>query len=178
MALDAAGAWRTYTRMTPVESAAMFEALAPLVGRPVTQADVEPVTWAIIQRGRSLSGIEHAMDVAALRVLSREIAADLQPYDVFLTPTLTQKPRPLGYWNMNETDLDRYNAKWTDAVFMFPFNISGQPAMSVPLHWSGDGLPIGVQLVARYGDEGTLLALATVLEQEMPWRDRRPPGYR
>lgn len=175
MAFDAAGAWRTYTRMTPVESAAIFDSLAPLVGRPVIEADVEPTTWAIIQRGRSLSAVQHATDVGALRVLSREINADLLPYDVFLTPTLTQKPRPLGYWDMSEPDLDRYNAKWTDAVFMAPFNISGQPAMSLPLHWSADGLPIGVQLVGRYGDEASLLALAGVLEQELPWRDRRPP---
>jgi amidase len=175
MALDAAAAWRTYTRMTPVESALMFDVLAPVIGREVTEADVEPVTWAIIQRGRATSALQHAADVGALRVLSREIAADLLPYDVFLTPTLTQKPRPLGYWDMSEPDLDRYNAKWTDAVFMFPFNISGLPAMSLPLHWSADGLPMGVQLVGRYGDEATLLALATVLEKEMPWRDRRPP---
>jgi amidase len=76
---------------------------------------------------------------------------------------------------MSETDLERYNARWTDAVFMYPFNVSGQPAMSLPLHWSADGLPIGVQLVARYGDEATLLALASVLEDTMPWRERRPP---
>lgn len=175
MAFDAVSAWRTYTRMTPVETAAGFDALESLVGRPVTEADVEPVTWAILRRGRSQTAVGHATDVGALRLISREIAADLLPYDVFLTPTLTQKPRPLGYWNMNEPDLDRYNAKWTDAVFMFPFNISGLPALSLPLHWSADGLPMGVQLVGRYGDEATILATATVLEQELPWRSRRPP---
>ncbi len=175
MTLDAGAAWRTYTHMTPVESALLFEQLEASVGRPVTEADVEPTTWAIIQRGRSISAVEHARDVNALRVLSREIAADLLPYDVYLTPTLTQKPRPLGYWNMDEPDLDRYNAKWTDAVFMFPFNLSGLPALSLPLHWSVDGLPMGVQLVSRSGDEATLLAVATVLEQEIPWRRRRPP---
>ncbi len=175
MALDAAQAWKTYTRMTPVETAAIFDAMQSLAGRPVAEADVEPVTWAIIQRGRSLSAVQHATDVNALRVLSREVAADLLPYDVYITPTLTQKPRPLGYWNMNEPDLDRYNAKWTDAVFMFPFNFSGLPALSLPLHWSADGLPMGVQLVGRSADEATLLALARVLEQETPWRDRRPP---
>ncbi|MGH7121299.1 MAG: amidase [Acetobacteraceae bacterium] len=175
MALNAALAWRTYTRMTTVESAMIFGAMEPLVGRPVTEADVEPVTWAIIQRGHSQSAVQHATDVNALRVMSREVAADLLPYDAYLTPTLTQKPRPLGYWNMAEPDLDRYNAKWTDAVFTFPFNFSGLPAMSLPLHWSADGLPIGVQFVGRYGDEATLLALARVLEQEIPWRDRRPP---
>jgi amidase len=175
MTLDAVTAWRTYTRMTTVETVASFEALQSVVGRPVTEADVEPVTWAILQRGRSQSAAQHATDVGALRVMSREIAADLLAYDVFLTPTLTQKPRPLGYWDMSEPDLDRYNAKWTDAAFMFPFNISGLPALSLPLHWSADNLPMGVQLVGRYGDEATILALATVLEQEMSWTHRRPP---
>jgi len=76
---------------------------------------------------------------------------------------------------MSEPDIDRYNGQWTDAAFMYPFNISGQPAISLPLHWSSDGLPIGVQLVGRFGDEATLLQLGTVLEQEMPWAGRRPP---
>ena len=139
-----------------------------------TAADVEPVTWAIIERGRAISGGRHIADVEIVRQLGRAIATDLLPYDVFLTPTLTQKPRPLGYYDMSQTDIDRYNALWGDAVFTFPFNMSGQPAVSLPLHWSADGLPMGVQLVGRYGDEATLLAVSTALEQEMPWRDRRP----
>ena len=106
---------------------------------------------------------------------SRAICTDLSDYDVFVTPTLTQLPRPLGYLDMSERDVDRYNAKWTDAAFMFPFNISGQPAVSLPLHWSSDGLPIGVQFVARTGDEVVLLSLGAVLEQEMRWRERAPP---
>jgi amidase len=94
---------------------------------------------------------------------------------VFVTPTLTQPPRSLGYWDMSETDIDRYNAKWTDAAFMSPFNWSGLPAISLPMHMTADGLPVGVQFVGRYGDEATLLALAAVLEQELRWQDRRPP---
>lgn len=175
MSFDAPEAWRTYTRMTAVQTAMGFDAAAPMVGRPVTQADVEPVTWAIIERGRSVSGMQHAADIEALRLWSREIADDLDTYDVFVTPTLTQPPRPLGYWDMNETDIDRYNAKWTDAAFMSPFNLSGLPAMSLPLGWSAAGVPLGVQFVGRYGDEAGLLALGAVLEQERPWRDRRPP---
>ena len=175
MSLDAAAAWKTYTAMTPAGSAAGFEGLAGLVGRPVTQADVEPLTWAVIERGRAQTAVQQLNLMNALRVLSREIATDLMPYDVYLTPTLTQKPRPLGYYDMSETDLDKYNAKWTDAAFMFPFNIAPMPAISLPLHWSADNLPIGVQAVGRYGEEATLLALAAVLEQEMPWRDRLPP---
>jgi amidase len=177
MAFDAATAWKTYTAMIPAENAAGFENLAGLVGRPVTQADVEPLTWALIERGRSHTAIQQVNLMNALRVYSREIANDLLPYDVYLTPTLTQKPRPFGHWDMSEPDLDAYNAKWTDAVFMFPFNIAPNPAISLPLHWSSDGLPIGVQAVGRYGDEAMLLALATVLEQEMPWAGRLPPVH-
>jgi amidase len=166
--------WPTYTRMTSVLTARSFEALTPLVGAPVTEADVEPVTWSIIQRGRSISGVQHCADIDSVRLMSRAICADLADYDVFVTPTLTQPPRPLGYIDMSESDVDHYNAKWTDAAFMFPFNISGQPAISLPLHWSANGVPIGVQLVARTGDEAVLLGLGGVLEQEMPWRDRAP----
>ena len=175
MPLDVGHAWPTYTRMSSAYSAWAFDQAQALVGRPVTQADVEPVTWATIERGRSLTGLQHYADVHAVRVLSREIATDLAPYDAFITPTVTMPPRPLGSLDMSETDIDRYNARWTHGVFMFPFNISGQPAISLPLHWTPDGLPVGVQFVGRHGDEATLLRLATVLETEMPWRDRKPP---
>lgn len=175
MAFDADDAWKTYTHMSCVQTAIVFDWLAGLVGRPVTQADVEPVTWAVIERGRATSGIRHIADVEAMRQIGRNICLDLDAYDIYLTPMLTHLPRPVGYYDMSETDLDRYNAKWTDAVFAFPFNMSGQPAMSLPLGMSASGAPIGVQAVARYGDEATILALAAVLEQEMPWKDRHPP---
>lgn len=174
LSFDADNAWKTYTHMSCVQTAAFFEWLSGLVGRPVTQDDVEPITWAIIERGRATSGVRHISDVEAVRQMGRAIAQDLDAYDIHLTPTLTHLPRPVGYYDMSETDLDRYNAKWTDAVFTFPFNMSGQPAMSLPLGLSKSGVPIGVQAVARYGDEATILALAAVLEQEMPWKDRRP----
>lgn len=175
MPLDADAAWKTYTDMTNVQTAATFGFLETLVGRPVTPADVEPVTWAVIQRGRATGGIKHVNDVEQLRLIGRDIVTDLNAYDIFITPTLTQLPRPLGYYDMSETDLDRYNAKWADAVFNFPFNICGLPAISLPLGASSSGIPIGVQCIGRYGDEATVLALSTQLEQAMPWKDRRPP---
>ena len=177
MALDADQAWKTYTHMSCVQTAAIFEWLSALVGRPATKDDVEPVTWAIIERGRETSGIRHISDVEAVRQLGRSICLDLDAYDVYLTPTLTQLPRPVGYYDMSMTDLDAYNALWTDGVFTFPFNMSGQPAMSIPLGMSKGGVPIGVQAVGRYGDEATLLAMASVLEQEMPWKQRHPPIF-
>src|SRR6185312_434286 len=143
MPLDANAAWRTYTDMTCVQTAALYQWLEPLVGRPVTREDVEPVTWAVIERGRQTSGVKHIGDVEQIRQFSRAIATDLDPFDIFITPTLTRLPRPVGYYDMSETDIDRYNAKWTDSVFAFPFNISGQPAISLPLGMSTDGIPIG-----------------------------------
>ena len=174
MPLDGNAAWKTYTDMTCVQTAGLFDAMAAVVGRPVTPEDVEPVTWAIIERGRATTGIQHAGHVEAVRVLARDVVTDLQPFDIFVTPTLTQLPRPFGYYDMSETDLDRYNAKWADSIFAFPFNFSGQPAISLPLGWSKAGIPIGVQLVGRYGDEATVLAASTQLEEHMPWKDRRP----
>ena len=118
--------------MGSVQTAMFFDSMQPIVGRPVTADDVEPVTWATILRGRSIPATRHLADVDSVRQFGRSIAADLVPYDVFITPTLTQKPRPLGYYDMSETDLDRFNALWFDAAFMFPFNASGQPAISFP----------------------------------------------
>ena len=172
---EVAEIWPAYTRMTCVQTALFFDALAGTVGRPVTANDVEEVTWAVIERGRSETALRYAADVERIRRLGRDISIALDEFDVFVTPTLTHPPRPLGHLRMSEPDLDRYNSMWGDAAFMYPFNISGQPAISLPLHWSAEGLPIGVQFVGRHGDEGLLLAVATVLEAELPWRDRLPP---
>ncbi|MCR8722720.1 amidase [Frigidibacter sp. ROC022] len=174
MALDAGPAWKTYTDMTCVETAGMFDFMETVVGRPVTPEDVEPVTWAIIQRGRETKATAHAFRIEQVRQMARSIVQDLEPFDLVLTPTLTQPPRPVGFYDMGLTDLDAYNALWADSVFQFPFNMSGQPAISLPLGEVA-GLPAGVQLVGRYGDEAGLLAVSAVLETEMPWSGRRPP---
>jgi amidase len=175
LSLPAERFWRTYTDMTCVETAGFFDAMAAVVGRPVTPDDVEPVTWAVIERGRATSGVTHAGRIEAVRQMGRAVVQDLWDYDLWLSPVLTQPPRPAGYYDMSLTDLDAYNALWTDAVFMAPFNASGQPAMSLPLGRTAAGLPVGVQLVARPGEDALLLQVAAVLEQAMPWADRRPP---
>lgn len=174
MAYDVAVGWRTYTDMTCVETAGMFAFMETIVGRPVTPEDVEPVTWAIIERGRATSGVEHAGRVEQVRQIGRGVAQDLDRFDITITPVLTQPPRPVGHYDMNLTDLDAYNALWGDAVFMAPFNMSGQPAISLPLG-EADGMPAGVQLVARHGDEARLLAVSAELERASPWSGRRPP---
>lgn len=116
--------------------------------------------------------------------------------DVFLCPTMAKPPWPLGELDPSPVELRALQAvrrapirkvlellveqlagEILDPIPTTPlFNMSGQPAMSVPLHWSDEGLPIGVQFAARFGDEATLFRLAAQLEQARPWGDRRPPG--
>jgi amidase len=109
--------------------------------------------------------------------LSLSVAHFFLDYDVLLTPTTTIPPTPLGTYDANYSHLDALG--WmrqllSFAAFTAPFNMTGQPAMSLPLH-KHRGFPIGVQLVGRSGDEATLFRLAGQLEQAIPWIDRRPP---
>jgi len=174
MTTDLGLLWRSYTDMSVVEAAGFWDWMETVTGRPVTPEEVEPVTWAIIKRGRATMATAHAGRVEQLRQTGRAIVTELLPFDIYLTPTLTQPPRPAGFYDMSLTDLDAYNALWADAVFMAPFNVSGQPAMSLPLGMAGH-LPVGVQVVGCPGDEATVLQVASLLEQMMPWRDRSPP---
>ncbi len=167
-------AWREYNKMTAVQTVLDFELLAETIGRPAQEADFSAFNWALLERGRSFSATEHAAAINAMRKASRQIQTELQPYDLYLTPTLTQPPRPVGYWDMNEPDFDRYIAKWTDAAFMFAFNVSGLPALSLPATWTDADVPIGVQFVGRYGDEATILRAAAEVEAARPWIHRRP----
>ena len=175
MNVNAAEAWEVYTRMTAVVTVDNFNVLKQFIGHDVRADEVSPVMWSMLNYGKSVSGAQHANDIESVKMTSRAIASDLAPFDVYLTPTLPQQPRPLGYFDMNMDDILEYNKiMMADAIYMFPFNVSGQPAMNVPMHWSQDGVPIGVQLVGRNHDEATLLQVAAQLEVAAPWRDKRP----
>ena len=108
--------------------------------------------------------------------MTRQIAGYFEGIDVLLTPTLGEPPAPLGTFDSPPgeplTGLFRAAAY---VPFTPPFNVTGQPGISLPLHWNEAGLPIGVQFVGRFGDEETLLSLAGQLETAAPWADRRPP---
>ena len=174
MTTDLEAAWRDYTHMNSVQAVLEFEDMATGLGLAVDKSQLIAFNRAWLERGRSLSGRDYAASVAAVRKANQRVQAELVPFDVFLTPTLTQLPRPVGYWDMNEPDFDKYIAKWTDAAFLFPFNLSGLPAVSTPATWTANDIPIGVQLVGRYGDEAAILGLAAQLEEARPWIQRRP----
>jgi amidase len=174
---DLEQAWWDYNDVVSVETANDFERLAKIVGRPVAERDLAPFNWAMLNHGRSLSAMKYSTSAAGMRKANQQIALELDQFDVFLTPTLTQLPRPVGYWTMEDGNRERYLARWSDAAFMFAFNISGLPAISLPSTKMADGVPIGVQFVGRYGDEATILQLARQVEQTRPWARTKPPVW-
>jgi len=145
------------------------------IGRTATEADVEPLTWALVGVGRALDAGQLLKSVQELQRVARSMAAVFEHLDVLLTPTLGEPPVPLGTFDSPpENPLHGLFRAATFVPFTPPYNASGQPAISLPLHWSPDGLPIGVQLAGRFGDEETLLSLSAQLEAARPWADRRP----
>ena len=135
----------------------------------------EKVTWALFEAGARASAAEYARAVLAVHRTGRMVGRFFERHDVLLAPTLPRPPEKLGVFDMNSDDIESYRrAIALFTAFTAPFNASGNPAMSVPLHWTAEGLPVGVQFVARYGDEAALFRLAAQLEQAKPWFHRRP----
>ena len=171
---------------------------AKLAGRKLTVADFEIGTRALAMLGQAFSAGEYAGALSYLQASSRGIARFCEEYDVLLTPTLARPPVTTGSLQPTAGErrqveiLSRLKAGWlmkalgvikplADKTFAFMpytpvFNVTGQPAMSVPLHWTTGGLPVGMHFVGRFGDEATLFRLAGQLERAQPWFEHTPPG--
>ena len=145
-------------------------------GRTPAEADFEPLTWAMRGIGASRTPADYLLAVAHLQGFSRQVARMFAGFDLWLMPVLAEPPLPLGTF---DAPPDQPLLPLMRAGAWVPFtpiaNITGQPAMSVPLTWNDAGLPVGSQFVGRFGDEAMLLRLAAQLEQGRPWADRRPP---
>jgi Asp-tRNA(Asn)/Glu-tRNA(Gln) amidotransferase A subunit family amidase len=175
-AFDLEGLDLNYNRIFAVGATANIQLRARAIGKEPDPAGFERVTWAMVELGRDISAPDYVMMVNRLHGISREIAMFFENYDALLTPTLAEPPIRLRELDMMSDDLATYTQRlWRFTPFTYPFNVTGQPAMSVPLSWNEAGLPIGVHFVGRYGDEATLFRLAAQLEQARPWADRRPP---
>ncbi|NWG46967.1 MAG: amidase [Alphaproteobacteria bacterium] len=145
-------------------------------GRPVTEGEVELITWKLHELGGRLTGMDLLRALDAAQTAGIAWGAFTTTYDVALSPTLGKPPIELGKVALTPSDPDAYAQEL--AGFM-PFtslhNATGAPAMSVPLAWNTDGLPVGLMFAGRIGDEATLFRLAAQLEKARPWADRHPP---
>ena len=149
------------------------------IGREITPEDVEPTTWALAEGGRQLSGVDLLGILAYQQGSTRAAAAWWESgFDLLLSPTLGEPPVPLGEFKPTAEDP---TAPMQRAVptgsFTAAWNVTGQPGISLPLHWNDAGLPIGVQLIAPFGCEDLLLRLAAQLEEAQPWAHRTPPVF-
>ena len=161
--------------------ASHIDTLGKQTGKAVTQDDVEIHTWAMVEIGRARTATRYIEALEWLQADTRRLARWWQPedgtagFDILVTPTIAEPPPRLGeFVSTPENPLGGARRSATLMPFTVPFNVTGQPAISLPLHWNSAGLPIGVQLVAAYGREDILFRLASQLEQAKPWADQWP----
>lgn len=195
-AIDGIALAKSYFTMYFGEIAADIADMRRIIGRRMTPADVEGPTWALKLLGDAFSAGEFVLAIRQWNTFARQMGVFHGKYDLFLTPTVAFPPVKIGELKpkpaeekamrvVNRLNLGRLlrlsgiaDKLAIESLAKTPFtqlaNLTGQPAMSVPLHWTADGLPIGVQFVARFGDEATLFRLAGQLEKARPWFDRRP----
>lgn len=194
--IDAAAFGRSFLTMIASELAADVDYAGRVVGRRLRRADLEPESWALALLGRALTAADYANALRRLEAAGRRVGTFFERFDALLTPTLASPPPRIGELGPTRREslllralgafgsgrlvriaglLERGAA---DAFGFTPwtpvFNATGQPAMSVPLHWNAAGLPVGVHFVGRFGDEATLLRLASQLEEARPWFELLP----
>ncbi len=154
-----------------------LEDISKLVGKTITQEDVELWTWSFAQRGFRLSAAQYLGEIQWLQVWARRVGQWwASGYDLLLTPTIAEPPPPLGTLVASKEDPTKGWNRLLDLMQFTPaYNITGQPAISLPLYWNAAGLPIGAQLVAALGREDALIQVAAQVEQAHPWAERKPP---
>lgn len=181
--LDSDEYLRPFSAMWSSNTGLNLRRLSEQLGRPATADDVEPLTWALGQRAGRFSGTDLAASLAAAVRCRRLLRAwwAVDGWDLLLTPTVADLPPKLGVMATNREDpISPFRYSGGFAAFTSAFNISHQPAISLPMHWSApsdtapEGLPVGVQLVADYGKEDVLIRVAAQLESAAPWAHRRP----
>ena len=145
------------------------------LGRDLTEEDLERATWWLYQRGKTVTGVQYSTAVETIHRIGRQVASLMESWDMILSPVLAEPPARLGKLDMMSDDPGEYfEILGRYGPFTNLANVTGQPSMSVPLFWSDNGLPIGVQFSARYGSEVSLFRLAHQLEQTRSWG---PPSH-
>ncbi len=164
-----------FTALWAAGANALLEGSAYMTGKELRQQDFEPMTWALSQAGASVTGGQYQTSLMILQAMGRGFGQFHQTCDVILMPTLGRPPAKIGEFSTNLTDLEEAFEPLLDYIPFTPlFNGTGQPSISLPLHETSDGLPLGLLFTADMGREDTLLRLAGQLEKACPWAERRP----
>jgi amidase len=168
----------SFLRIWRAGTASAIQGMAFLTGRAPAPEMFEPLTWALYEQGQQISAPAYLMAQTILQGVSRQVARFMLSYDVWITPTLAEPPLPIGSFDAAPGNP---LAGFECAVEFVPFtpicNMTGQPAMSLPLYWTAGGLPVGTHFIGRFGEEATLFRLASQIEAARPWKDRQPPIF-
>jgi amidase/6-aminohexanoate-cyclic-dimer hydrolase len=179
---DVKGMMRAWTRIVACGTALSVRSATAARGRPLEEGEVEALTLGAIDYAATLSGADYLESVGKIHAFGREMAGFFNGFDMLLSATLAEPPARVGRFAHGARDFVHYRTGpgmvFDYSPFCAVFNASGQPAASLPLHWSGDGLPIGIHLAAPFGEDEVLISLAAELEAAAPWHERRPkrPG--
>ncbi len=166
----------------PPEAVPVFETCwavltALSVVPPESEHLLRPLTRWLAERGHAVSGPEFGLAIGVMRRFAAQALEALAPYDAVLTPTLATPPLPVGALRDDADPARDFEAQKAFTPWTSAWNVTGMPAISLPLHWTPDGLPVGVMLAARPAEEELLLSLSAQVEQAAPWHERRPPGW-
>ena len=166
----------------PPEAVPVFETCwsvltALSVVPPEKEHLLRPLTRWLTERGQAVSGPEFGLALGAMRRFAAGALEALAPYDAVLTPTLAVPPLPVGAIRNDDDPAADFEAQKAFTPWTSAWNVTGMPAVSLPLHWTPDGLPVGVMLAARPAEEELLLSLSAQIEGAAPWADRRAPGW-
>lgn len=146
-----------------------LDIIAARIGQPVPPEGVEPATWLFAERGRALTATQYLANLDDMHRYARRLSSWWEHNDILITPTMSEAAPPIG--ELKGADVERIVRL---VPYTAPYNISGQPGIALPLHWTSEGLPLGIQLISRYGGEDILIRLASQIEAAAPWIGRRP----
>jgi amidase len=164
---------RYFNTIIAADSEALFQAFEGALGRPIADSEIEPRNAFYRLVGRELTAVAYLQARAWLGMWARRMAEWWTGHDLLVTPTLGAPPPELGWFTAEGPEQEGPRIA-SFIPYTAQFNMTGQPAVSLPLHWTPGGLPVGVQLVAAYGREDLLVQVASQLEQAAPWADRHP----
>lgn len=169
--------WPSFEAYILAEYAADMHIEERLLGRPLTDDDLPPTLREMIAAGQALSGVDQRMATAGVHRVAQAVTDMFDGFDVILSPTLARPPLRHDAFPHDVTMQDHYSFYLSWMPYTHIYNVSGAPAITVPLHWNPAGLPIGVQFAARPAREDILIRLGSQLEAARPWWHRRPPIY-